>query len=107
MGNLSRSSITNVPTLHSTYLARIVRITPDLKKPFKRYVEIGRVVLVNYGKDYGKLDVIVDVMDQNRATIGTPDMVRSQMNFKRRSLTSRLELAVSLSEIDPQIMPVN
>ncbi|CAN8230327.1 unnamed protein product [Cochlearia groenlandica] len=33
---------------------------------FKRYVEIGRVALVNYGKDYGKLVVIVDVVDQNR-----------------------------------------
>jgi ribosomal protein L14E/L6E/L27E len=29
-------------------------------------VEIGRVALVNYGKDYGKLVVIVDVIDQNR-----------------------------------------
>ncbi|KVI03876.1 Ribosomal protein L14 [Cynara cardunculus var. scolymus] len=37
--------------------------------PFKRYVEIGRVGLVNYGKDYGKLVVIVDVIDQNRGAI--------------------------------------
>ncbi|KAB5568242.1 hypothetical protein DKX38_002035 [Salix brachista] len=55
--------------------------------PFKRYVEIGRVALVNYGKDYGKLVVIVDVIDQNRALVDSPDMVRSQMNFKRLSLT--------------------
>ncbi|KAH9785297.1 Ribosomal L14e domain-containing protein [Citrus sinensis] len=55
--------------------------------PFKRYVEIGRVALVNYGKDYGKLVVIVDVLDQNRALVDAPDMVRSQMNFKRLSLT--------------------
>ncbi|PKA52094.1 putative 60S ribosomal protein L14 [Apostasia shenzhenica] len=34
---------------------------------FKRYVEIGRVALVNYGKEYGRLVVIVDVIDQNRA----------------------------------------
>ncbi|KAL4558652.1 hypothetical protein LXL04_036853 [Taraxacum kok-saghyz] len=34
--------------------------------PFKRYVEIGRIALVNYGKDYGRLVVIVDVIDQNR-----------------------------------------
>ncbi|KAG6416221.1 hypothetical protein SASPL_123646 [Salvia splendens] len=54
---------------------------------FKRYVEIGRVALVNYGKDYGKLVVIVDVIDQNRALVDSPDMVRSQMNFKRLSLT--------------------
>ncbi|KAI3858384.1 hypothetical protein MKW98_031097 [Papaver atlanticum] len=55
--------------------------------PFKRYVEIGRVALVNYGEDYGKLVVIVDVIDQNRALVDAPDMVRSQMNFKRLSLT--------------------
>ncbi|XP_059632336.1 large ribosomal subunit protein eL14z [Cornus florida] len=55
--------------------------------PFKRYVEIGRVALVNYGKDYGKLVVIVDVIDQNRALVDAPDMVRCQMNFKRLSLT--------------------
>ncbi|XP_039039300.1 60S ribosomal protein L14-2-like [Hibiscus syriacus] len=54
--------------------------------PFKRYVEIGRVALVNYGKDYGKLVVIVDVVDQNRALVDAPDMVRSQMNFKRLTL---------------------
>ncbi|KAL8158350.1 large ribosomal subunit protein eL14z-like [Apium graveolens] len=55
--------------------------------PFKRYVEIGRVALVNYGKDYGKLVVIVDVIDQNRALVDAPDMVRGQMNFKRLTLT--------------------
>ncbi|MBA0557745.1 hypothetical protein Golob_014792, partial [Gossypium lobatum] len=80
--------------------------------PFKRYVEIGRVALVNYGKEYGKLVVIVDVVDQNRvrtkcvielnpsssckklklspefeALVDAPDMVRGQMNFKRLQLT--------------------
>ncbi|KAF7154545.1 hypothetical protein RHSIM_Rhsim01G0261900 [Rhododendron simsii] len=55
--------------------------------PFKRYVEVGRVALVNYGKDYGNLVVIVDVIDQNRALVDSPDMVRTQMNFKRLSLT--------------------
>ncbi|KAJ7972625.1 60S ribosomal protein L14 [Quillaja saponaria] len=55
--------------------------------PFKRYVEIGRVALVNYGKDYGRLVVIVDVVDQNRALVDAPDIVRTQINFKRLSLT--------------------
>ncbi|XP_044344222.1 uncharacterized protein [Triticum aestivum] len=31
-----------------------------------RFVLIGRVALVNYSKDYGRLIVIVDVVDQNR-----------------------------------------
>ncbi|GJX81472.1 60S ribosomal protein L14-2-like protein [Tanacetum coccineum] len=63
----------------------IMKHSPQL--PFKRYVEIGRVGLVNYGPDYGKLVVIVDVIDQNRALVDSPDMVRSQLNFKRLTLT--------------------
>ncbi|CAH8262862.1 unnamed protein product [Arabidopsis lyrata] len=54
---------------------------------FKRFVEIGGVALVNYGEDYGKLVVIVDVVDQNRALVDAPDMERIQMNLKRLSLT--------------------
>lgn len=34
--------------------------------PFSWYVEIGRVALINYGEEYGKLVVISDVVDQNR-----------------------------------------
>ncbi|KAL4627932.1 hypothetical protein ACB092_05G202200 [Castanea dentata] len=55
--------------------------------PFRRFVEIGRVALLNYGKEYGRLLVIVDVVDQNRALVDAPDMVRTQMNLKRLSLT--------------------
>ncbi|CAL0316708.1 unnamed protein product [Lupinus luteus] len=55
--------------------------------PFKRFIEIGRVALINYGKEYGRLVVIVDVIDQNRALVDAPDIVRSQINFKRLSLT--------------------
>ena len=36
--------------------------------PFSRYVEIGRVALISYGEEYGKLVVIVDVVDQNRVS---------------------------------------
>lgn len=34
--------------------------------PFSRYVEIGRIALISYGEEYGKLVAIVDVVDQNR-----------------------------------------
>ncbi|MQM00882.1 hypothetical protein Taro_033618 [Colocasia esculenta] len=57
------------------------------RKVFKRYVEIGRVALVNYGKEYGRLVVIVDVVDQNRVLVDYPDIVRGQMNLKRLQLT--------------------
>jgi hypothetical protein len=45
-------------------------------------VEIGRVALVNYGKDYGRLVVIVDVVDQNR--------VRTELSPKCLSFRSLL-----------------
>jgi len=58
---------------------------------FKHYVQIGRVALINYGPDYGKLCTIIDVIDQNRALIDGPSNVtgveRQQINLKRLSLT--------------------
>jgi hypothetical protein len=33
---------------------------------YTRFVEIGRVGLVNFGDDYGKLVTIIDVLDSNR-----------------------------------------
>ena len=45
------------------------------------------MALVNYGKEYGRLIVIVNVVDQNRAFVDAPDMVRTQMNLNRLSLT--------------------
>ncbi|KAK7278426.1 hypothetical protein RJT34_23454 [Clitoria ternatea] len=65
----------------------VIKYTHVITQPFKRYVEIGRVALINYGKEYGRLVVIVDVIDQNRALVDAPDMVRSPVNFKRLSLT--------------------
>ncbi|KAL1550121.1 60S ribosomal protein L14B [Salvia divinorum] len=56
---------------------------------FKRYVEIGRVALVNYGKDYGQLVVIVDVIDQNRALVDSPDMRVP----KKKALVAAMEAA--------------
>eukprot|EP01023_Acetabularia_acetabulum_P062628 TRINITY_DN7739_c0_g1_i1.p2 TRINITY_DN7739_c0_g1~~TRINITY_DN7739_c0_g1_i1.p2 ORF type:complete len:133 (+),score=23.24 TRINITY_DN7739_c0_g1_i1:352-750(+) len=55
--------------------------------PFKRYVEVGRVALINYGEEYGKLVVISDVVDQNRALVDHPDETRRPINFKRLALT--------------------
>ncbi|KAG2266949.1 hypothetical protein Bca52824_074028 [Brassica carinata] len=57
---------------------------PKKKMVFKRYVEIGRVALVNFGKDYGKLVVIVD---QNRVIHPSLSKLSIQMNLKRLSLT--------------------
>jgi len=59
---------------------------------FRRFVELGRVCIINYGPDYGKLCVIVDVIDHNRVLIDGPSTIngirRQQYNLKRLSLTS-------------------
>jgi len=58
---------------------------------FKRFVEIGRVAVINYGPDAGKLCVIIDVIDQNRAFIDGPSTLtgvkRQAIPFRRLSLT--------------------
>ncbi|KAI7898505.1 ribosomal protein L14-domain-containing protein [Cokeromyces recurvatus] len=56
---------------------------------FKRQVQVGRVVLLNYGADAGKLAVIVDIIDHNRALIEGPTtgVVRQSFPFRRMVLT--------------------
>ncbi|KAG0226004.1 hypothetical protein BGW42_003959 [Actinomortierella wolfii] len=56
---------------------------------FQRVVEVGRVVMVNYGADAGKLAVIVDIIDHNRALIEGPTtgIPRQAYAFKRLTLT--------------------
>ena len=39
---------------------------------FKRFVEIGRIGLITYGPDAGKLCTIVDVIDNNRVLVDGP-----------------------------------
>jgi len=47
--------------------------------------------MINYGPDYGKLCVIIDIIDQNRAFVDGPStvtgVVRQAIPFKRLSLT--------------------
>ncbi len=39
---------------------------------FKRFIELGRVVLINYGPLSGKLAVIVDILNTTRVLIHGP-----------------------------------
>ena len=59
--------------------------------PFKRYMEVGRVVLVNYGPDAGKLATVVDIVDQNGCLIDGPEELtgvsRQVIPFSRVALT--------------------
>lgn len=63
-----------------------------MRSLFRRFVELGRICLINYGPDYGKLCVIIDVIDHNRVLIDGPSTIngikRQQYNLKRLSLTN-------------------
>ena len=57
--------------------------------PFKRYMEVGRVVLVNHGPDEGKLATVIDIVDQNKCLIDGPEtgVVRQVIPFTKIVLT--------------------
>ncbi|KAH9416159.1 60S ribosomal protein L14 [Dermatophagoides pteronyssinus] len=57
--------------------------------PTKYLVQIGRVALINFGQDAGKLVTIVDIVDQNRALIdgASTGVPRQAIPFKRLRLT--------------------
>jgi large subunit ribosomal protein L14e len=58
---------------------------------FNRFVQIGRVCLINYGDDEGKLCTIIDIVDSGRALVDGPTKItgvtRQIVPFKRLSLT--------------------
>lgn len=59
--------------------------------PYSRFVEVGRIVLMNYGPETGKLACIVDIVDGNKCLVEGPATVtgvsRQVMQFKRIALT--------------------
>lgn len=57
--------------------------------PFTRYVEVGRIVLINYGPDAGKIAVIIDIVDQNKCLIEGPEtgVIRQVIPYTRIALT--------------------
>ncbi|KAI9636299.1 ribosomal protein L14-domain-containing protein, partial [Dioszegia hungarica] len=64
---------------------------PQVAQPstFKRFVEVGRVVLVNDGPSAGKLAVIAEIIDHNRALIDGPNtsVPRQQIAYRNLILT--------------------
>ncbi|GBG31659.1 60S ribosomal protein L14 [Hondaea fermentalgiana] len=58
---------------------------------FTKFVEVGRVVLINYGPLCGKLATIINVVDSNRVLIDGPEettgVKRQVINIKRITLT--------------------
>ena len=57
--------------------------------PFTRYMEVGRIVLINYGPEKDKLAVVIDIVDQNKCLIDGPctGVARQVISFKRIALT--------------------
>ena len=68
--------------------------------PYKRFVEVGRVALISYGPDVGKLCTIVNVLDHNRVLVDGPEPItgvhRHELNVKRIMLTD-LTVPVTLN----------
>jgi len=58
---------------------------------FTRFVEVGRVVLINYGPLEGKLATIIDIIDQNKCVIRGPISItgvrRQIISYSRMYLT--------------------
>ena len=58
---------------------------------FTRFVEVGRVALISYGPDEGKLCTIVNVIDHNRVLVDGPAVAtgvhRHAIGIKRLMLT--------------------
>ena len=56
---------------------------------FSRFVEVGRVALINYGPNQGKLVVIIETVDSGRVLVDGPctGVSRQILNTKRISLT--------------------
>ena len=57
---------------------------------FKNFIQPGRVAYVNFGKDFGKVCVIVDIADSNRVLVDGPTtgFPRTLYPLKRLALTS-------------------
>ena len=54
------------------------------------FVEIGRVVCINYGPDAGKLAVIIDIVNQSFALVDGANqtgVARGKLNFKHMAIT--------------------
>ena len=55
---------------------------------FERYVQVGRVVMVNKGEYQGKLAVIVEIIDHGRLLVDGTGIKRGVMSLKQVTLTS-------------------
>ncbi|KAH8116075.1 60S ribosomal protein L14 [Phellopilus nigrolimitatus] len=60
---------------------------PERQSTFKRFVEVGRLVLLKSGPSAGNVAVIVEIIDHNRAIIDGPSVPRQAFPFHHLTLT--------------------
>ncbi|KAL5521604.1 CIA1 [Sanghuangporus sanghuang] len=69
----------------------ILKTTKAMAPPstFERFVEVGRVILLNSGESKGKIAVIVEIIDHNRAIIDNPlaGVPRQAFRYRHMILT--------------------
>jgi len=53
-------------------------------------VETGRVILINSGKDEGKLAAVVQIIDHKRVLIDSPHIERQEISLSHVSLTPQV-----------------
>lgn len=54
---------------------------------FRTYVEAGRVAYINFGADYGKLCVVVDLLNDKKVLVDGPSFPRVIYPLRRLTLT--------------------
>ncbi|KAF8821563.1 ribosomal protein RPL14 [Cardiosporidium cionae] len=54
---------------------------------FNRFIEAGRLCVIQFGPDYGKLCFIVDVINENRVLVDGESVSRQAIPIKRLALT--------------------
>ncbi|PWN23107.1 hypothetical protein BCV69DRAFT_310593 [Microstroma glucosiphilum] len=75
----------DIPVIHLNGQAKM----SAAQEAFKRYVEVGRVVLINQGESEGKLAVIVEIVDHNKAIVDGPStgVARQVIRYRYTTLT--------------------
>lgn len=54
---------------------------------FERFVQVGRVVMIQKGQDQGKLAVIVEIIDHGRLLVDGTTIKRQAISLKQVTLT--------------------
>jgi large subunit ribosomal protein L14e len=56
--------------------------------PFHRFMQVGGVVLINFGPDKNKLAVVVDIVDQNKCLVDGGTLgIRQMISYSRIAMT--------------------